>query len=59
MRIPGEIEGLPVKKIGSWTFNECNFLEEVELPDGVEEIGQCVFWYCSSLEKISLSDRLV
>ena len=59
VRIPGEIEGLPVKKIGSWTFNECNFLEEVELPDGVEEIGQCVFWYCSSLEKISLSDRLV
>lgn len=41
--IPGKIDGLPVRRIGSFAFSDCESLEDVELPDGLQAIGMNAF----------------
>ncbi|MBE5884441.1 MAG: zinc-ribbon domain-containing protein [Lachnospiraceae bacterium] len=40
------------------TFEECDALESVKLPDGMTSIGQAVFRGCSSLTSIELPDSI-
>ena len=53
-----------LKKIGKGAFYKCTALEEVDLPDSVEELKEgdfdCrgAFQYCSSLQKVSLGSNL-
>lgn len=56
--IPEEIEGIPVKSISDNAFKDDEFLKEVVLPDGLNEIGAYAF-SCPNLETINLPDSLV
>jgi len=50
--IPDEVDGYPVKKIQSYAFSDCTELENVEIPEGVVEIGIGVFQLCEKLEHL-------
>jgi hypothetical protein len=41
-----------VRKIDSFLFSKCFQLRSVELPEGLEEIGQCAFADCCQLNGI-------
>ena len=56
--IPEEIEGIPVKGIADKAFENDKYLQEVVLPDGLNEIGSYAF-SCPRLETINLPDSLV
>ena len=56
--IPEEIEGIPVKKIADKAFQNDEYLKEVVLPDGIDEIGSYAF-SCPNLETINLPESLV
>ena len=45
-------------KIPDYLFQSCKELEEVVLPENLEEIGDFVFNCCSSIEEINLPDTL-
>ncbi len=51
-----EFQGTNLKKINSSAFSGCKQLEELYLPDSVEEIGAYAFYDCSSLATIQLGD---
>ena len=52
--IPSEINGIPVKKIGSEAFRDCNSLTSITIPDSVTYIGVCAFYGCGSLTNITI-----
>ena len=56
--IPLEIEGLPVKSIGFYAFNDCKNITDIEIPDGVTAIGNYAFNNCSGLTSINLPKQL-
>ena len=56
--IPEEIEGIPVKSIADNAFKDDEYLKEVVLPDGLNEIGAYAF-SCPNLETINLPESLV
>lgn len=59
VRIPGTIKGHPVTSIGNMAFVKCaETLEEVTVPDGVEEIGEGAFGDCVALKKVNLPEGL-
>ena len=45
-------------KIGNYAFQGCSFLEEVILPDNINEIGTAAFKDCSSLVNVKLPSNL-
>ena len=47
-----------VKKIGAGAFHLCMYLEEIELPDSLEEISQSMLDNCISLREIKLPKNL-
>lgn len=55
--IPGEIKGVPVKKIGM-AFKEFGGLRGVTIPDGVTEIGYWAFSGCTNLASVKLGKNL-
>ncbi len=55
--IPGKIDGLPVKTIGSSCFAATE-IESVEIPDSVTEIFDSAFLRCKNLKKVTLSENL-
>ena len=58
MRIPEEIEGLPVTEIGRRAFEIDVSFNKVELPDSVEKIETAAFSRCTALTEINLPDGL-
>lgn len=52
VKLPDEIEGLPVTKLHRKAFLSSKFLKEVWLPKGLKEIGDWAFAYCSALESV-------
>ena len=52
--IPAEIDGMPVKSIGSNAFYNCTGLTDVTIPDGVESIGMQAFLGCDSLTEVTI-----
>ena len=52
VRIPVEIEGMPVRAIGPDVFNESDVVQEIVCPDGVEAIGPCAFRFLESLRRV-------
>ncbi len=57
VRVPGEIDGYPVKAVAKKTFLSRKQLRKVVLPDSVEEIGDWAFAYCSNLENVWLPKK--
>ena len=56
LRIPDDIEGLPVCSVAGHAFERNQTIEEVILPDSVRQVGGFAFYGCVNLRKISLSD---
>ena len=52
VRIPVEIEGMPVRAIGPDVFNESDVVQEIVCPDGVEAIGPCAFRFLESNQRM-------
>ena len=46
-----------VNNIGKFAFNECNNLENVEIPSNVTSIEKCAFYGCYNLENIIISNN--
>ncbi len=47
-----------LRRLGKYSFQDCNLLMKVELPQGLVEIGDFSFWGCSKLEQILMSEGL-
>ena len=52
--IPSEYNGLPVKIIRGFGFNECTQLSSITIPKSITTIGNWAFQSCSSLTTITL-----
>ena len=48
-----------VKNIGAWAFGECQYVEAVQLPDGIVNIGEAAFYRCSKLKTVNIPDGVV
>ena len=44
--------------IPAGAFRFCEELEEIEIPEGVESIGEYAFWNCRRLTRLHLPDSL-
>jgi len=58
VRIPAQIEGMPVKEIGKQAFAANQDITNVVIPSGVVSIGDDAFGLCVKLTSISLPDSL-
>ncbi len=58
LKVPEEIEGLPVEAIGNHAFSGRQDIEKVELPESIRTLYGFAFHNCKSLKKISLYDSL-
>ncbi|MDE6728773.1 MAG: leucine-rich repeat domain-containing protein [Oscillospiraceae bacterium] len=52
--IPAEYKGYPVTSINRFSFSECEYLQEVVIPDSVENIYEWAFEYCPNLRSVRL-----
>ncbi len=50
--------GVPVMRIDSSAFSECDFIESVVIPEGVTIIGDEAFYLCKNLKKVTLPSTL-
>lgn len=55
IEIASEIDGYPVKDIGSFAFSNCKTLEEVVLPDSVYQICSYAFNNCKNLRTVTVN----
>ncbi|MBR5272518.1 MAG: leucine-rich repeat domain-containing protein [Clostridia bacterium] len=51
--IPSTLGGYPVKSIGSYAFQYCDFIKKIEMPS-VETIGWGAFWGCDRMRSASM-----
>jgi len=58
VRVPGEIEGRPVTRIGSNAFSEKTGIAKVVLPGSIQSIELNAFSGCSKLASINLPEGL-
>ena len=54
LTIPKEIDGMPVRVIGSYAFRDCVNIEKVIIPAGIKEIHDGAFYGCSKLREVIL-----
>lgn len=52
--IPSEYNGIPVKIIRGFGFNDCTQLSSITIPESITTIGNWAFQSCSSLTSITL-----
>ena len=56
--IPAEYNGLPIKQIASYAFENCSNLTSVTIPDSVTSIGSYALRGCRSLTSITIPDSV-
>lgn len=56
--VPSELDGYPVTVIGNHAFNECSWVTEIVLPEGIHTISTQAFSRCYNLTDISLPESL-
>lgn len=56
--IPATVNGFSVVATSMGAFENCKLITEVDVPEGVEELGGMTFYNCESLEKVSLPSTL-
>ncbi len=54
LTVPGSLDGLPVRSIGSRAFECCDALRKVQLPDGVTNIGERAFFFCRGMTGVEI-----
>lgn len=54
LRIPAEIEGLPVSALAADACSRNDIVEEIVCPDSIEAIGSCAFRFCERLRRVVL-----
>lgn len=59
VKVPEQIEELPVREIAKKAFLSKKYLRKVSLPETVEEIGDWAFAYCDNLEQVILPGQNV
>jgi len=52
--IPGSIEGLPVRSIADYAFQNCVLISEVGLPVSMQSIGTHAFEGCDALSEVEI-----
>lgn len=57
LEIPSQIDGLPVKKVGIYGFQQCK-AKTIIFPDTLEEIGPYAFGMCENLESVTFPGSL-
>ena len=55
VKIPDEVQGLPVKRISPYAFARKR-VEELHLPGCLEEVGRYVFYRCFALRRLCFTD---
>lgn len=58
VRIAGEFQDLPVRRVCASACAENKALQEVVIADSVINIGNSAFYYCSKLERVTLPSGL-
>ena len=56
--IPSTVGGYPTVHIGDSTFENCNTLTSVTIPDSVITIGDNAFWSCSFLASVTIGNNV-
>src|ERR1035437_9663121 len=56
--IPSQINGLPVKSIGSGAFASCAIVHDVTIPSSVTSIGNNAFQNCSNLYTVTFGSNI-
>lgn len=56
--VAAKIHGLPVPEIYSVALSNCDFIEEIVIPEGVTVIRNQAFYRCVNLKKITLPSTL-
>ena len=59
VKIPSEIAGKRVTKIGSSAFSFCSGLTSVIVPEGIDSIGEKAFIGCSGLTSITIANSII
>ena len=54
--IPSTYDNIPVKAVDD--FRDCNFITNVDMPNGIERINDEAFKGCTSLQEINLPDSV-
>ena len=59
LRLPEQIEGIPVSKIGKKAFLNSRRLQHLILPETVKKLGEWALAYCAMLETVELPKRRI
>lgn len=59
VEIPSEYNGYPVNRLHRFCFSFCDYLEEVYIPDSVEELDMWTFSDCPKLRSVRLPKNAV
>lgn len=51
-------EGSKLKTVKEYAFNECSYIEKINLPEGLKSIERNVFSSCKNLKSIWLPNSL-
>lgn len=57
VKVPDEIDGLPVLELGAYVL-EGSMIRELELPKNLDRIGRYAFYNCEHLEKIRIPEGM-
>ncbi len=57
LSIPSEINGVPVKELGDYTFYENKMLTKVTIPATLTDFGEFSFFGCSSIEEFIVDEE--
>lgn len=57
LHMPSEYNGLPVREISDFAFQDCTFIIEAYIPASITRLGYGAAMGCTSLEKLVLEDR--
>ncbi|HMM06399.1 MAG TPA: leucine-rich repeat protein [Clostridiales bacterium] len=56
--IPSVLDGIPVTKISSFAFADCDNITALTIPDGITSIGECAFLGCTSLTSLTVGVKV-
>ena len=55
--LPSEYEGLPVREVGNYAFQNCTFIETITIPASITRLGYGAAMGCVNIKNVTFSDR--